>query len=116
MRPQASRAVLQGNAQYFHNISQNGNHWILLKLVGVKSNRMGLGAQVRITTDAGVQYNHATTSTGYACSSDPRVHFGLGPSKAVKEIDIVWPSRIHQTLRNVPANQVLTITETADQH
>ena len=114
MRPQASRAVLQGNAQYFHNISQNGNHWILLKLVGVKSNRMGLGAQVRITTDAGVQYNHATTSTGYACSSDPRVHFGLGPSKVVKEIDIVWPSRIHQTLRNVPADQVLTITETED--
>ena len=107
--------VLQGNAQYFHNISKNGNHWILLKLVGVKSNRMGLGAQVRITTDAGVQYNHATTSTGYACSSDPRVHFGLGPSKVVKEIDIVWPSRIHQTLHNVPADQILTITETADQ-
>jgi hypothetical protein len=108
--------VLQGNAQYFHNISKNGNHWILLKLVGVTSNRMGLGAQVRITTDAGVQYNHATTSTGYACSSDPRVHFGLGPSKVVKEIDIVWPSRIHQTLHNVPADQVLTIAETADQH
>ena len=107
-------SVLQGNAQYFHNISQNGNHWILLKLVGVKSNRMGLGAQVRITTDAGVQYNHATTSTGYACSSDPRVHFGLGPSKTVKEIDIVWPSRIHQVLRNVPADQVVTITETAE--
>ena len=94
-------SVLQGNAQYFHNVSNNSNHWILLKLVGVKSNRMGLGAQVRITTDAGVQYNHATTSVGYACSSDPRVHFGLGASKVVKEIDIVWPSRIHQTLRNV---------------
>jgi hypothetical protein len=107
-------SVLQGKAQYFHNISQNGNHWILLKLVGVKSNRMGLGAQVRIATDAGVQYNHATTSTGYACSSDPRVHFGLGPSKVVKEIDIVWPSRIHQTLHNVPADQILTVTETAD--
>src|SRR5471030_1945848 len=109
-------SVLHGKAQYFHNISQNGNHWILLKLVGVKSNRMGLGAQVRITTDAGVQYNHATTSTGYACSSDPRVHFGLWPSKAVKEIDIVWPSRIHQTLRNVPSDRVLTTTETADPH
>jgi enediyne biosynthesis protein E4 len=72
---------------------------------------MGLGAQVRITTDAGVQYNHATTSTGYACSSDPRVHFGLGASKVVKEIDITWPSRIHQTLRNVPADRILTITE-----
>jgi hypothetical protein len=109
-------SVLQGNAQYFHNISRNGNHWILLKLVGVKSNRMGLGAQVRIATDAGVQYNHATTSTGYACSSDPRVHFGLGPSKVVKEIDIVWPSGIHQRLHNVPADQILTITETADRN
>jgi hypothetical protein len=109
-------SVLNGKAQYFHNISQNGNHWILLKLVGVKSNRMGLGAQVRVTTDAGVQYNHATTSVGYACSSDPRVHFGLGQSKVVKEIDITWPSRIHQTLHNVAADRILTVTEPADAH
>ena len=114
-RIDAVATVLQGNAQYFHNISQNGNHWILLKLLGVKSNRMGLGAEVRITTDAGMQYNHATTSTGYACSSDPRVHFGLGPSKVVKEIKIEWPSGIRQTLRDVPADRVLTVTETADQ-
>jgi hypothetical protein len=113
-RVDAVVSVLQSNAQYFHNISQNGNHWILLKLVGQKSNRMGLGAQVRIATDAGVQYNHATTSTGYACSSDPRVHFGLGASRMVKEIDIVWPSRIHQTLHNVPSDQILTITEKAE--
>ena len=106
-------SVLNGKAQYFHNISQNANHWILLKLVGVKSNRMGLGAQVRIMTDSGVQYNHATTSTGYACSSDPRVHFGLGPSKVVQEIDIVWPSRIRQTLHNVAGDRILTITEQA---
>jgi hypothetical protein len=39
----------------------------------------------------------------------------LGASKVVKEIDIVWPSRIHQTLRNVPADQILTITEKAEQ-
>ena len=113
-RIDAVATVLQGNAQYFHNVSQNANHWILLKLVGVKSNRMGLGAQVRITTDEGVQYNHATTSTGYACSSDPRVHFGLGASRVVKEIEIVWPSRIRQTLRDVPADQILTVTEAAD--
>jgi hypothetical protein len=106
-------SVLNGKAQYFHNTSQNGNHWILLRLVGVESNRMGLGAQVRISTDGGVQYNHATTSTGYACSSDPRVHFGLGQSKVVKEIDITWPSSIHQTLHNVPADQILTVTERA---
>jgi hypothetical protein len=104
--------VLNGKMKYFHNISQNDNHWILLKLVGVKSNRMGLGAQVRITTPDGLkQWNHATTSTGYACSSDSRVHFGLGAAKLISEIDIAWPSRIHQTLHNVPADQILTITE-----
>ena len=79
-RIDAVTMALQGSAQYFRSISQNGNHWIL-KLIGVKSNRMGLGAEVRVTTEAGMQYNHATTSTGYACSSDPRVHFGLGRRK-----------------------------------
>ena len=108
--------VLNGKVEYFHNISRNANHWILLRLAGVKSNRMGLGARVRITSDDGKQqYNHATTSTGYACSSDPRVHFGLGSSKMVREIDITWPSGIHQTLHNVAADQILTITEKADE-
>ena len=107
-------AVLNGKTKYFHNISQNGNHWVLLKLVGVKSNRMGLGAQVHITTDDGLQqFNHATTSTGYACSSDSRVHFGLGKSRVIREIEITWPSRIRQTMHNVAADRILTITEKA---
>jgi len=107
-------SVLNGQAKYFHNISPGGNHWILLKLVGVKSNRMGLGAQVRITTEDGMkQYNHATTSTGYASSSDPRVHFGLGRSKIIREIDIVWPSGVHQVLHSIPADQILTVNEKA---
>jgi hypothetical protein len=113
-RMDAVATVLQGNAQYFHNVSRNGNHWIELKLVGVKSNRMGLGAQVRIATDAEAQYNHATTSTGYACSSDPRVHFGLGAAKVVKEIEITWPSGIRQTLRGVPADQIVTVAENGE--
>ena len=63
----------------FRNVTETHNHWILLKLVGTKSNRMGIGAQIRVTTDDGRKlYNEATTSTGYAASSDPRVHFGLG--------------------------------------
>ncbi len=113
-RMDAVVTVLNGKTEYFHNISRNDNHWILLKLTGVKSNRIGLGARVRITTgDGRQQYNHATTSTGYACSSDPRVHFGLGGSKTLREVEITWPSGIHQTLRNVAADQILAITETA---
>ena len=94
------------------NVTQTHNHWILLKLVGTKSNRMGIGAQVRITTDDGRRlYNEVTTSTGYAASSDPRVHFGLGGSRVIREIEIRWPSGTRQLLRNVDADRIVAVTE-----
>jgi enediyne biosynthesis protein E4 len=109
-------AVLNGPLKYFHNISSNSNHWILLKLMGKKSNRMGIGAQIRITDDHGAkQYNEVTTAVGYACASDSRVHFGLGASKMIREIDIKWPSGIHQVLHDVAADQILKIEESATQ-
>jgi hypothetical protein len=58
-----------------------------------------------------IEYNHATTSTGYASSSDPRVHFGLGASRVAKEIQIVWPSGRKQVLHDVAADRVIEITE-----
>ena len=104
--------ALGGPVRVFRNVTPNQNHWILLKLVGTKSNRMGIGAQIRITTDDGrKQYNEATTSTGYAASSDPRVHFGLGPSKTVREIEIRWPSGVRQLLHDVAADRVVTVEE-----
>ena len=107
-------SVLNGKAQVYHNVSANQNHWLLLKLTGTKSNRMGLGARIRLTDGNGfVQYNHATTSTGYACSSDPRVHFGLGLSNSAREIQITWPSGIRQVLQNVAADRVVSVTEPA---
>jgi len=105
-------SVLNGPVKYFHNITRNSNHWILLKLVGKKSNRMGIGAQIRVTTEDGAkQYNEVTTAVGYACASDSRVHFGLGKSQMIREIDVKWPSRIHQVLHDVKADQILTIEE-----
>jgi hypothetical protein len=107
-------SVLNGTAQVYHNISVNRNHWLELKLTGTKSNRMGLGARIRLTgADGLVQYNHATTSTGYACSSDPRVHFGLGRSSLAKEIQVAWPSGIRQILHDIAGDRVVPITEPA---
>ena len=75
---------------------------------------MGIGAQIRITGDDGLkQSNEVTTACGYAGASDSRVHFGLGSSKLVREIDIRWPSRIHQVLRDIPADRILTVEEPA---
>ncbi|HUK46446.1 MAG TPA: CRTAC1 family protein [Terriglobales bacterium] len=105
-------SVLNGPAKLFRNISQNENHWILLRLVGTKSNRMGIGAQIRITTaDGNSQWNHVTTAVGYASSSDRRVHFGLGANKLIREITIRWPSGVRQRLQNVAVDRVLTVEE-----
>jgi hypothetical protein len=105
-------AVLNGQAKIFHNTTRNGNHWILLKLTGTKSNRMAIGAKIRLTAaDGSVQYNHVTTSMGYAGSSDSRVHFGLGANAVAKEIQIAWPSGIQQVLRDVAADRVVPVTE-----
>jgi hypothetical protein len=96
----------------FRNITPTRNHWILFKLVGTKSNRMGIGAQIRITTDDGRKlYNEATTSTGYAASSDPRVHFGLGDSRLIREVEIRWPSGTRQLLHDISADRIMVVTE-----
>ena len=104
--------ALGGPVRVFRNATETHNHWILLKLVGSKSNRMGIGAQIRITTDDGKrQYDEVTTSTGYAASSDPRVHFGLGTSLRVREIEIRWPSGTRQVLRDLPGDRLLVVIE-----
>jgi len=105
--------VLNGSPEIWMNRSRNHNHWIILKLVGVKSNRDGLGSRVKITTSSGTQYNQATTTVGYNSSSDKRVHFGLGNSAVVNSIELNWPSGTKQVLKNVKADRILTITEGA---
>src|SRR5208337_2124281 len=111
-RVDAVVTVLNGAVKLFHNVSGDHNHWILLKLVGTKSNRMGIGAQVHITTEDGrSQWNEVTTAVGYASSSDSRVHFGLGSSRRIKEIEIRWPSGIKQVLHDADVDRVMTVHE-----
>jgi len=102
-----------GPAYVLHNETPTENHWILLKLVGHQSNRDGIGAEVKVTTASGQQFATVSTASSYLSSSDKRVHFGLGKEKNVESIEIRWPSGIVQTLRDVRANQILQIDETA---
>jgi enediyne biosynthesis protein E4 len=105
--------VLNGPPEIWMNRSSSKNHWIILKLVGTKSNRDGLGAKVKITTSLGLQYNHATSAVSYNSSSDKRVHFGLGSAGVVDTIELTWPSSIKQVLKDVKADQILMVTESA---
>lgn len=105
--------VLNGPPQLLINRTENGNHWIELKLVGVADNRDGLGTKVKLTTARGVQYNVATTAVGYNSSSDKRVHFGLGDATVIDRIELSWPTGVKQVLRDVKVDQVLTVVESA---
>ena len=99
-------------AKLFRNVSPAPGHWIALRLVGTRSNRDGLGARVRLTLPSGsVQYNHDTTAVGYASSSEPLVHFGMGPYENAKEIQIRWPSGRVQELKGIRGDRVLTVKE-----
>jgi hypothetical protein len=105
--------VLNGPPEILMNRTHNMNHWIILKLTGIKSNRDGLGTKVTIATAAGSQYNQATTAVGYNSSSDKRIHFGLGTAAVVDRIELAWPSGIKQVLTNVKTDQILAVTEGA---
>ena len=100
--------------ELFRNETTGENHWLAMRLIGVKSNRDGIGAKIKlVTVDGAAQFNHVTSSVGYASSSDVRAYFGLGKEKTVKLIEIRWPSGVTQRLKDVAADRLLTVTEEA---
>jgi hypothetical protein len=82
-----------------------------VRTIGSRSNRDGIGTKVRITTASGTQYSHVNPAVGYASSSDPRVHFGLGGETVVRELRLEWPSGTVDTLQGVRADQLLVVLE-----
>jgi hypothetical protein len=102
--------ALGAPAELWENVSLDQNTWLVLKLAGTRSNRDGIGARVRI----GVQHNHMTSAVGYASSSHGAVHFGTGSASSVDEIEILWPSGVKQTLRNVPTNRIVEVHESSE--
>lgn len=106
-------ALLQP-AEIWMNRTEGAGHWLDISLQGKRSNRDGIGARIKVVTKAGVQFNHMTSSVGYASSSHGPVHFGLGDERRADLIEIHWPSGTVQSLRNIVADRVLTVDEPGD--
>ncbi|HEX6464406.1 MAG TPA: CRTAC1 family protein, partial [Vicinamibacterales bacterium] len=100
-----------GPAYLFRNDGGNRNNFICIRTKGVKSNRDGIGAVVRVQSASRKQWNVVHSGSSYCSQSDLALTFGLARDPVVTAIDVEWPSGVKDHVTNVPANQFLTIEE-----
>jgi hypothetical protein len=93
------------------NAAISGNHWIGLKLEGVKANRSGIGARVRVTAGSLAQTDEVRSGGSYLSQSDLRLHFGLGAQTRVDKIEIIWPGGAKQVEKDLTPDRILTVRE-----
>ncbi len=98
-------------AVLLRNTTAGAGHWIGVHLVGRKSNRDGIGAQVEVVAGGTRQQRERTAGSGYLSQDDGRLHFGLGNATAIDSLTVTWPSGTVQTLNKVAADRVITIEE-----
>jgi hypothetical protein len=105
-----------GAARLLRNENGNPNDMLRVKLVGVRSNRDGIGAKVTLTTSAGARlFRMVKTGSSYASQSELPLTFGLGKPEGSKtvSIEIVWPSGRKDALSKIGENQFITVKEGA---
>jgi len=86
-------------------------HWLLLKLIGSRSNRSAIGARVVVSAGGRAQVDEVRSGGSYLSQSDLRLHFGLGSAVRADSIAVRWPSGQKTVLQDVAADRIVTIAE-----
>ncbi|MGI8605034.1 MAG: FG-GAP-like repeat-containing protein [Verrucomicrobiales bacterium] len=98
----------------YRNNSSEGRR-VLLRLIGTRSNRFGVGALVRAEIAGRPHVRQLVLQTGYLSSNEPVLHFALGAAEKVDRLQIRWPSGVEQTFEELPAGVFYTATEPPSQ-
>jgi hypothetical protein len=93
--------------------STSGNNWIKIHLRGTVSNRMAIGAKVRVLVNGRWQTQVVLSQSGYYSVNDPRLHFGLGKAGGAEAVEVTWPNGGVGKFGAQRAGQVLKLTERA---
>jgi len=105
-------ATCRGPAYVLRNDGGNANAWIGLNLHGTRSNRDGIGAEVKLTSASGhVEYGMVTTAASYQSAQDKRLYFGLGREGSVRSVEIKWPGGKKQVIENPALRKIVEVTE-----
>ena len=100
-----------GPALLYRNDGANRQNWITVRTRGVKSNRDGIGAVVRVESAAGRQWQMVRSGSSYASQSDLALTFGLGSESAPVALAIEWPSGTRERIPGVSTRQFVTVEE-----
>jgi hypothetical protein len=102
---------LDSAPQLLRNDGGNKNNWIIVKTIGTKSNRDGIGARVKVVSGELTQIDEVRSGGSYISQNDLKLHFGLEKRASVDLIQVRWPSGTVDTLNNVTVNKVVTVKE-----
>ncbi|MDE3187033.1 MAG: CRTAC1 family protein [Acidobacteriota bacterium] len=97
--------------ELLRNSGAEDHHWLEVLLIGTKSNRDGIGSVLKLTSEGVTRVDQARGGTSYMSASDPRIHFGLGKRTRIDSLVITWPSGKVDTLKNLPADQIIAVKE-----
>jgi hypothetical protein len=108
--------------RYYNALYENpgfGNNWIAVRLVGVQSNRFGVGARIKVEIDDESEsrsiYRHVTSGSSFGGNSY-RLHIGVGKAATIRRMEVLWPQTGEtQVFEDLPIGQLLTITEGRDE-
>lgn len=98
-------------ADVLRNDGGNSSNALLIRLVGSKSNRDGIGARLKLTVGGRVLTRYVKAGSSYQAQHDLRIHFGLGSARMAEKLEILWPSGDTTTLDQIEAGQILAVTE-----
>lgn len=102
---------LDGGPQLLRNDGGNTNNSVLIKTVGVKSNRDGIGARVKVVSGNLAQIDEVRGGGSYLSQNDLRLHFGLAKRTKIDSVEVRWPNGVIERVANLTANKILTIKE-----
>jgi hypothetical protein len=92
------------------NLGQKKN-WVLLKLVGSKSNRDAIGARATVVTGTHKQIDEVRSGGSYLSQNDLRLHFGIGDAAKIDRIELSWPGGRKEFFQDLKANQLVVLEE-----
>jgi enediyne biosynthesis protein E4 len=102
---------LDGAPQLLRNDGSNTGNAVLIKTIGVKSNRDGIGAKIKIVSGDLTQIDEVRSGDSYISQSDLRLHFGLERRTKIDLIEVRWPSGLVDKITDAGVNRILTIKE-----